>query len=216
MVSKCITNTVNTTLQHKTTTALLQQPQGSQMPSIRHHDRWRRTGATPTVENSQSFQFYCQRIIIFPKWDQLPSPNEVQARTKAQHLAGVYPDQAKTHSMAAPYVWPPPAIFEELGLFVKWGSSAQLSEAQCLYAVRQSLKGDVPVPEVYGWRTEGNEKYIYMEYVNGTSLEQVWPIMGHEDKAGICRELRKIYQRLRQVEQDPEDPFIGTNKSCTL
>ncbi|KAE8311045.1 hypothetical protein BDV41DRAFT_566060 [Aspergillus transmontanensis] len=87
--------------------------------------------------------------------------------------------------MAAPFVRPPPAIFKELGLFVKWGSSVQLSEAQCLYAIRQTLKGDVLVPEVYGWRTQGNEKYSYMEYVNGKSLEQIWPIMGHEDKAGI-------------------------------
>lgn len=118
--------------------------------------------------------------------------------------------------MAAPYVRPPPVIFEEMGLFVKWGGSVKLSEAQCLWAVRHFLKGDVPVPEVYGWHTEGNEKYIYMEYVNGTSLEQVWPIMGHEDKVGICRELRTIYQRLRQVEQDPEDPFIGANIPRTL
>lgn len=118
--------------------------------------------------------------------------------------------------MAAPYVRPPPVIFEEMGLFVKWGGSVQLSEAQCLWAVRHFLKGDVPVPEVYGWHTEGNEKYIYMEYVNGTSLEQVWPIMGHEDKVGICRELRTIYQHLRQVEQDQEDPFIGANIPRTL
>ncbi|KAL4811874.1 phosphotransferase enzyme family protein [Aspergillus spinulosporus] len=153
--------------------------------------------------------FIVKKSSFFQKWDQLPSPDEVQARAAAQHVAGVYPDQRRTHSMTAPYVRRPPAILEELGLFVKWGSSVQLSEAHCLYAVRQTLKGDVPVPEVYGWRTEGNEKYIYMEYVNGISLEQAWPIMGQEDKAGVCRELRTIYQRLRQVEQDPEDPFIG-------
>ncbi|KAH1559497.1 hypothetical protein KXX28_007390, partial [Aspergillus fumigatus] len=96
-----------------------------------------------------------------------------------------------------------------MGLFVKWGSSVQISEAQCLFAVHQFLQGDVPVPEVYGWRTKGNEAYIYMEYVNGQSLEQAWPSMGCEDKAGISRELRTIFQRLRQVEQDPEDPFVG-------
>lgn len=73
--------------------------------------------------------------------------------------------------MATPYVRPPPVIFEEMGLFVKWGSSVQISKAQCLFAVYQFLQGDVPVPEVYGWRTKGNEAYIYMEYVNGQSLE---------------------------------------------
>lgn len=156
-----------------------------------------------------TLNFIVEESSFFEKWDRLPSPNEVQARAKAQHLARGCPDRSQTHSIAAPYVRPPPAIFEELGLFVKWGSSVQPSEAQCLYAIRQTLKGDVPVPEVYGWRTEGDEKYIYMEYMNGESLERVWPVMGHEDKAGICRELRTICQRLRQLEQDPEKPFIA-------
>jgi aminoglycoside phosphotransferase len=154
--------------------------------------------------------FIVEESSFFQRWARLPSPNEVQARATTQHLAGGGPDRRKTHSIAAPYVRPPPAIFEELGLFVKWGSSVQVSEAQCLYAIRQTLKGDVPVPEVYGWRAEGDEKYIYMEYVKGESLERLWPIMGHEDKAGISRELGTIFQRLRQVEQDPENPFIGT------
>ncbi|KAG2004086.1 hypothetical protein GB937_009103 [Aspergillus fischeri] len=35
--------------------------------------------------------------------------------------------------------------------------------------------------------------------------------MGYEDKAGICRELRTIFQHLRQVEQDPEDLFVAAN-----
>ncbi|KAF4445642.1 phosphotransferase enzyme family protein [Fusarium austroafricanum] len=111
--------------------------------------------------------------------------------------------------MTAPYIRPPPAHFEEMGLFVKWGITVQISEAQSLYAIRRLLKGAVPVPEVYGWRTEGNEKYIYMEHVNGTSLEKVWPVMGRDDKHSICRELGMIHQRLRQLEQDPEDPFVG-------
>lgn len=40
--------------------------------------------------------------------------------------------------------------------------------------------------------------------------------MGCEDKAGISRELRTIFQRLRQVEQDPEDLFVGANILGTL
>lgn len=165
-----------------------------------------------------SLSFVVEDSSFFQKWDRLPSPNEVQARarTQHQHLAGGYPNQNKVHSMTTPYVRPPPVIFEEMGLFVKWGSSVQISEAQCLFAVHQFIKGDVPVPEVYGWRTEGNEAYIYMEYVNGQSLEQAWPSMGCEDKAGISRELRTIFQRLRQVEQDPEDPFVGANIPGTL
>ncbi|KAB8222529.1 hypothetical protein BDV33DRAFT_229564 [Aspergillus novoparasiticus] len=40
--------------------------------------------------------------------------------------------------------------------------------------------------------------------------------MGHEDKASICRELRTIDQRQRQVEQDPENPFIGSIRKGPL
>ncbi|KAH2459030.1 hypothetical protein KXV71_006944, partial [Aspergillus fumigatus] len=103
-----------------------------------------------------SLNFVVEDSSFFQEWDRLPSPNEVQARarTQHQHLAGEYSNQNKVRSMAIPYVRPPPVIFEEMGLFVKWGSSVQISEAQCLFAVHQFIKGDVPVPEVYGWRTE--------------------------------------------------------------
>lgn len=148
---------------------------------------------------------------FFGKWNRLPPPKEVQARAKTQHLAGVNPDRRKVYSMSAPYVRLSPVLFKEMGLFVKWGSTVQISEAQCLYAVRRFLKGDVPVPEVYGWRTDRNEKYIYMEYVKGKTLEQVWGIMGHDDKTSICHELRTVHRRLRQFEQDPEGTYIGEN-----
>lgn len=40
----------------------------------------------------------------------------------------------------------------------------------CAYIRSVKPKGDVPVPGVYGWRTEGNGEYIYMEYVYRKSL----------------------------------------------
>lgn len=55
-----------------------------------------------------------------------------------------------------------------------------------------------------------------MEYVNRQSLKQAWPSMGCEDKASISHKLRTIFQHLHQVEQDPEDPFIGVNIPGTL
>lgn len=38
--------------------------------------------------------------------------------------------------------------------------------------------------------------------------------MEHDDKASICYKLRAIYQRLRQLEQDPEDTFIDASIPC--
>jgi aminoglycoside phosphotransferase (APT) family kinase protein len=96
-----------------------------------------------------------------------------------------------------------------MGLFIKWGSSVEISEALTLFALRRLLNGRVPVPEVYGWRTDGDEKHIYMEYVRGQSLEKAWNTMEPDDRVSICRELRTIYDSLRQLEQDPSDTFVG-------
>ena len=48
--------------------------------------------------------------------------------------------------------------FEELGLAVKYGPSdyLRLEEAQTLYAIRKAFpNAEIPVPEVFGWRTHG-------------------------------------------------------------
>ncbi|PYH72624.1 phosphotransferase family protein [Aspergillus vadensis CBS 113365] len=129
---------------------------------------------------------------FFTRWEQLPSPEEVRAQAKAQHLAGINPDRRKDYSTDSFHTRPPPVLFEVLNLLVKWGMSLKISEAYC----------QVPVPEVYGWRTEGEVIYIYMKYIKGKTLEQAWD-------TGICHELRIICDRLRQLEQDPEDTFVG-------
>jgi hypothetical protein len=94
---------------------------------------------------------------FFRKFTKLPSPEEVRSQAKAQHLVGVCPDNRKTFSIAGPHVRPPPVIFKDLGLFVKWGSAARISEGQCLYALGYLLKDHVPVPEIYGWREDGGQ-----------------------------------------------------------
>ncbi|KAF7125574.1 hypothetical protein CNMCM5793_001791 [Aspergillus hiratsukae] len=66
-----------------------------------------------------------------------------------------------------------------------------------------------PPPVVYGWRTDGDVKYIYMEYIRGQTLEQAWDELEPEDRDMICRELRTICDNLRRLEQDPSDPFVG-------
>ncbi|RJE17504.1 Phosphotransferase enzyme family [Aspergillus sclerotialis] len=37
----------------------------------------------------RSLSFVVEESSFFQKWDRLPSPNEVQARAKMQHLTGV-------------------------------------------------------------------------------------------------------------------------------
>lgn len=67
--------------------------------------------------------------------------------------------------ITGPYVRPPPVLFENMGLFIKWGSTVKISEALTLYVINWVLKGRIPVPEVYGWCKDGEEVYIYMEYI---------------------------------------------------
>ncbi|KAE8377791.1 hypothetical protein BDV26DRAFT_262940 [Aspergillus bertholletiae] len=148
-----------------------------------------RVQLTPSmIPNSPNFNI--EDSTFFGKWSQLPSPKEVRAQAEAQHLLGVNPDNRKVHSSTAPSVRPPPVIFGNMRLFIKWESAVGVSEAQYLYAVRQFLQDDVPVPEVYDWRTDGDEKFIYMEYIEGQTLEKVWDVMEPSDRVSICHELR--------------------------
>ncbi|KAL4936881.1 hypothetical protein BDV06DRAFT_204035 [Aspergillus oleicola] len=147
---------------------------------------------------------------FFCKWDKLPSPLLVQAQAKAHHLAGFTIDPRRLHTLTGPYVRPPPVVFEDMGLLVKWGTSVSITEAVVLYAIRRFLKGRVPVPEVYGWCNDGDIKYIYMEHVRGSTLEDTWDTMSTEDRVAICSKLRTTCDSLRQLEQEPANPFVGS------
>ncbi|RJE24837.1 Phosphotransferase enzyme family, partial [Aspergillus sclerotialis] len=89
------------------------------------------------------------------------------------------------------------------------GAQVRISEAQSAYAVHRFLKGRVPAPEVYGWRTDGDEKFIYMQYMHGQTLEESWDLLDYNERDTICRQLRAICNNLRELEQDPSDTFIG-------
>ncbi|KAF4206480.1 hypothetical protein CNMCM8927_004874 [Aspergillus lentulus] len=160
------------------------------------------------IPNSPNFDV--RDSSFFRKWDELPSPKDVQAQAEAQRLAGINPNPRRDYQSAVPYfIKPQPAVFEDMNLLVKWGRTENISEAQALFALCQLLNGLVPVPEVYGWRTDGDVKYIYMEYIRGQTLEQAWDKLEPEDKVSISHELRTICDNLRRLEQDPSDPFVG-------
>lgn len=69
---------------------------------------------------------------------------------------------------------PRPVIMEHLNLLVKFGPRVTIAEAQCLWLIRMTLGDRVPVPEVYGWRVDGNEVFIYMQLVQGVMLKDRW------------------------------------------
>lgn len=121
----------------------------------------------------------------------LPTPREVRALS-----AG--------NTFKAPNV-----IFEHLGLLVKFGPGVTIAEGQCLWIIKKILGDVVPVPEVYGWKVDRSEVFIYMQYIQGQRLKNRWGSLSTAEKIEICSQLGKITTALRQVSQPPCDPFIG-------
>jgi aminoglycoside phosphotransferase (APT) family kinase protein len=98
--------------------------------------------------------------------------------------------------------------FEHLNLIVKFGPHVTTAEAQCLLVIKRVLDDKVPMPEVYGWRVDGRDVFIYMQLAQGETLNDRWDSLSISDKITICDHLRQIPTSL-QVEQDPNELFIG-------
>ena len=123
---------------------------------------------------------------------QLPTPAEVRRAAGVNYRIGR----------------PPPVRFQSLNLLVKYGSAINITEGQCLWAISRFAPA-VPVPELYGWRRDNCETFIYMEMVQGITLEQYWPDLSVEERLVVCIQLRHIIGNLRQLRQDPTDQFVG-------
>ncbi|KAF4415546.1 phosphotransferase family [Fusarium acutatum] len=115
-----------------------------------------------------------------PQQPKLPTPSQVLARPNyVQHPRA---EGVKLHQ---------PAVFKELGLVVKYSdnSNAITMEGQCLWAVRHFLP-EVPVPEVYGWTQENGVTFLYMEYIDGITLRDLWDTLSAIEKDSVCEQLR--------------------------
>src|SRR3954454_12793220 len=86
-------------------------------------------------------------------------------------------------------------------LAVKYGSALLIADGQCLWAIRTTLCQHVPVPEVYGSCQNGNEIFIYMELVEGRTLEDIGDILTHTDRALIYHQLHHNVTSLRSLRQ---------------
>ena len=96
-----------------------------------------------------------------------------------------------------------------MGLLVKYGKcQVHVPEGQTLWALKRFLP-DVPVPEIYGWTTEGDYVLFYMEIVKGVTVEKRWPSMTDDEKAGFWKGTRAVVDNLRTLSQEPNDRFLG-------
>ncbi|KAH7321971.1 phosphotransferase enzyme family protein [Rhexocercosporidium sp. MPI-PUGE-AT-0058] len=123
----------------------------------------------------------------------LPTPSEVRALSDPRQQTQ-----------------PPPIRFEHLGLLVKFGPHVTTNEAQCLWLIKKELGDDVPVPEVYGWRIDGEEVFIYMELIRGDTLKSRWDWMSKTERKTVCEDLSKIVTSLRAMDQSPGAYFVGS------
>ncbi|KAK2591451.1 hypothetical protein QQS21_010860 [Conoideocrella luteorostrata] len=106
-----------------------------------------------------------------------------------------------------------------LSLAVKFGDACYLriEEAQTMRALRQVfVHGEVPVPEVFGWKRYGDQNFIYVSLIAGLTLREAWPLLDDKDKARICDDLSCINQSLRRLKQIPSHPFIGSVNGRTV
>ncbi|KAI7763754.1 hypothetical protein LZL87_011611 [Fusarium oxysporum] len=121
-------------------------------------------------------------------------------------------DQVRAKSEAGDHVFDREntVIFESLGLVVKFGKEPRvtIAEGQCLWWLHRHLSS-VLVPEIYGWTEDGGEVFLYMQLVEGVTLEKRWEFLNKEDKTGICEQLRDMVIDLRQVKHDSNDEFLG-------
>lgn len=99
---------------------------------------------------------------------------------------------------------------------MKYGHGISIAEGQCLWAIQQFLRNNVPVPEIYGWREDGDETFIYMELIDGDTLQERWTSLSSVDRVRLCEELREIIMSLRRLEQSPGEKFIGMYRQVIL
>lgn len=131
------------------------------------------------------------------KPQQLPTPAEVRAQAALKNHVDIN-------------TWrPPPVVFPDLNLLVKYGGAVSIAEGQCLWMLRTYLGHKVPVPEVYGWRRDGEETFIYMELIRGSTLEQRWDELSTTERSGLSDQLRPMVAALGALKQSPRESCIG-------
>ncbi|KAJ5152208.1 hypothetical protein N7492_010503 [Penicillium capsulatum] len=66
---------------------------------------------------------------FFKKWKGSPTPQQVREKAKAPWAAGTSLDKRKVLSYCGRHMRPPLAVFEDMGLVVKWGVLVGIPEA---------------------------------------------------------------------------------------
>jgi hypothetical protein len=102
-------------------------------------------------------------------------------------------------------------------LVVKYGDNVQMNEAVTLDFIGRHTS--IPIPRVYAAYTNGPfedrdeewsskyDTYIFMEFVEGQTLEQEWGLLDEVAKSRMMMELQGYLEQLRGV---PGGTYIGS------
>jgi hypothetical protein len=126
-----------------------------------------------------------------PGYNDLPLPIDIRSEAIRQN-AGTHQRVGVVTHVAIP----------SIGLLVKYGPAVQVSEAKTLLTLRRLLPEDVPVPEVFGWRKDGDDNFIYMSLPEGVNLAEGWSMLSEDQKADIGGQLRHIVKSWRRLRQN--------------
>jgi hypothetical protein len=102
--------------------------------------------------------------------------------------------------------------FKDLSLVVKFGTPSELTvdEAQAIRAVGGTFSMDqVPVPELFGWRTQSGKSFIYRGLISGEQLRDSWKDLTRHEKRFISFQLGQIFAALRALSLSQSSIFIG-------
>jgi len=141
----------------------------------------------------------------------LPSPAEVRQEA-ARQFADLHGSEDIDGEQQAATLVPIPS----LGLLVKYGPTVPISEAKTLMLLRRAFpQHQVPVPEVFGWRREGNDNFIYMSLPEGVTLLDGWHLLSGDQKIDICTQVRDIVRSWRRLRQN-NSTRTRIGESCNL
>ena len=138
--------------------------------------------------------------VFFNSWKHatpLPSPAEVrQAANGPNHIKGSVGRQQVI-------------CFPNLQLIVKYGDTKRttVSEGQNLWLL--SFLPDMRVPKVYGWCVDGDQRFLYMERVEGVTVEERWPSLSASEKLAVAKQLDSMISSMRRLKQAPGNRYIG-------
>lgn len=145
-------------------------------------------------------------IIIYPQSSffredraaALPLPTEIRALNEVS-------DDFRAKSLDSPT----PVKFPSLGLIVKYGTDVTAAEIEAQVMMYERLKGHVPVPEVYGWAKDGNQRFLYMALIEGDTLQTRFYALSETERQAICKELRSMVDAWRALKQSKDFQYVG-------